>query len=60
LIDWEQQGAISRRSKRIAVALLALSWWIMYWNIDHAWLLAGLALLFIAVAAFLLTRPEPR
>jgi hypothetical protein len=60
LIDWEQQGAISRRSKRIAVALLALSWWIMYWNIDHAWLLAGLALVFIAVAAFLLTRPEPR
>lgn len=60
LIDWEQQRAISRRSKRVAVALLVLSWGVMYWRIDHPWLLAGLALLFSAVAAFLLTRPEPR
>jgi len=60
LIDWEQQGAISRRSKRIAVALLALSWGFMYWRVNNAWLLAGVALMFIAVAAFLLTRPEPR
>ncbi len=60
LIDWEQQGAVSRRSKRIAVVLLTVSWGIMYWRIDSAWLLAALALLFGAVATFLLTRPEPR
>lgn len=59
LIDWEQQGAISRRSKRLAVVLLTVSWLIMYWRIDHGWLLAGLALLFVAIAVFLLTRPEP-
>ncbi len=60
LIDWEQQGAVSRRSKRIAVVLLVVSWAIMYWRIGNHWLLAGLALLFVAVGTFLLTRPEPR
>jgi uncharacterized membrane protein YbaN (DUF454 family) len=60
LIDWEQQGAVSRRSKRLALLLLAISWGIMYWHLDHPWLLAGIALLFIAVALFLLSRPEPR
>lgn len=59
LIDWEQQGAISRRSKSVAVVLLILSWGVMYWRIDNPWALAGLALLFAAVALFLLTRPEP-
>ena len=60
LIDWEQQRAVSRRSKLIAVVLLIVSWGIMYWRIDNHWVLGGLALLFIAVATFLLTRPEPR
>lgn len=59
LIDWEQQGAISRRSKRIALLLLAFSWGIMFWRSDDPRLLAGLAVLLIAVAIFLLTRPEP-
>lgn len=59
LIDWEQQGAISRRSKRIAILLLAFSWGIMFWRSDDPRLLAGLAVLLIAVAIFLLTRPEP-
>jgi uncharacterized membrane protein YbaN (DUF454 family) len=60
LIDWEQQGAVSRRSKRLAALLLALGWGVMYWRLDHPWLLAGLALLFGAVALFLWSRPEPR
>ncbi len=59
LIDWERQGAVSRRSQWIAIVLLAISWGVMYWRIDHVWLLVGLALLFVAVAIFLLTRPEP-
>lgn len=59
LIDWERQGAVSRRSKRMAVVLLAFSGGIMYWRIENHWLLSGLAVLFIAVATFLLTRPEP-
>ncbi len=60
LIDWEQQRAISRRSKRIALALLVFSWGIMAWRIDYPWLLAALAVLLASIATFLLTRPEPR
>ena len=59
LIDWEQQGAISRSSKVIAVILLTTSWGVMYMRISNLWLMAGLAVLFIAVIVFLLSRPEP-
>ena len=59
LIDWEQQGAVSRSSKVAAVVLLVVSWIIMYLRVDNPWLMAGLALLFLAIITFLLTRPEP-
>jgi uncharacterized protein len=59
LIDWEQKRAISRRSKVATVVLLVISWSIMYWRVDSAWLLAGLALLFTGVAAFVVSRAEP-
>ena len=60
LIHWEQQGAVSRTSKVIAVILLMLSWALMYLRIDNPWLMAGLAVLFLSIIVFLLTRPEPR
>ncbi|MGH1537514.1 MAG: YbaN family protein [Gammaproteobacteria bacterium] len=60
LIDWEQQGAISRSSKVIAFLLLTLSWIIMYQSIGNIWLLTGMAVLFIAIMAFLISRPEPQ
>jgi len=59
LIDWEQQGAISRRSKVVAVLLLALSWSVMYFRLGPGWVMLLLALLFLAILAFLLSRPEP-
>ena len=59
LINWEQQGAVSRSSKVIAVILLTASWGIMYLRIGNPWLMAGLAVLFIAISAFLISRPEP-
>ncbi len=60
LIDWEQQGAVSRTSKITAIIMLAASWVIMYLRIDNPWLMAGLSGLFIAIIAFLLTRPAPK
>lgn len=60
LIDWETQRAISRKSKLIAVLMLAASWALMYRRLDNPWLLAGIGLFFTGVAAFLLSRPEPR
>ena len=59
LIDWEQQGAISRTSKIIAVLLLTLSWVVMYQRIDNTWVITGMAVLFISIIAFLISRPEP-
>ena len=59
LIDWEQQGAISRSSKVMAFLLLILSWATMYQRIDDIWIMTGLAVLFISIMVFLISRPEP-
>ena len=59
LIDWEQQGAISRSSKVMAFLLLTLSWVIMYKRIDDIWFMAGITMLIISTMAFLISRPEP-
>ncbi len=59
LIDWEQQGAISRSSKVIAILLLIFSWVIMYMRLDNIWLLTGIAVLFVSIMVFLISRPEP-
>ena len=60
LIDWEQQGAISRSSKIIAFLLLTLSWVIMCQHIDNIWLMTGMAVFFISIMAFIVSRPEPQ
>jgi len=59
LIDWEQQGAISRSNKVTAFLLLTLCWVIMYQRIDKIWLITGTAALFISIIAFIISRPEP-
>ncbi|MEW8229731.1 MAG: YbaN family protein [Candidatus Thiodiazotropha endolucinida] len=60
LVDWEQQGAISRSSKVAAVILLIVAWVVMYLRISSPWVMAGLTALFVSIMVFLLTRPEPR
>ena len=60
LIDWEEQGAISRRSKIMTVVLLIASWIIMYFVNGNPWLMVGLALMFAGTMTFVLSRPEPR
>ena len=59
LIDWEQQGAISRTSKIMACLLLILSWVIMYQRVDNLWLITAMTVLFISIMVFLISRPEP-
>ena len=59
LIDWEQQGAISRTSKVSAIVLIALSWIIMFSIIDNGWLRGAITVMFILVITFISTRPEP-
>ncbi|MEW7997343.1 MAG: YbaN family protein [Candidatus Thiodiazotropha endolucinida] len=60
LVDWEQQGAISRSSKVTAVILLVVAWVVMYLRISSPWVMVGLTALFVSIMVFLLTRPEPR
>ncbi|MBT3017420.1 MAG: YbaN family protein [Candidatus Thiodiazotropha sp. (ex Lucina aurantia)] len=60
LVDWEQQGAVSRSSKVAAVILLIVAWVVMYLRISSPWVMAGLTALFVSIMVFLLTRPEPR
>lgn len=60
LIDWEQHGAVSHSSKVVAIIMLIVSWCIMYYKLDNVWILAGIALLFIVIASFLVSRPEPQ
>ncbi|MBC3807677.1 YbaN family protein [Undibacterium seohonense] len=59
LVDWETNKSISRRSKVIAVLMLLLSYAVMLFRVEHVWLLISVALLFLAIATFLISRPEP-
>jgi hypothetical protein len=60
LARWRDQRAISGRAKATAIALLVLSWIILWWRTGDARVLVPLALLFVAVSIFLLSRPTPR
>lgn len=60
LIDWETQGAISRRTKVVTVAMLMVSWIVMYRQVDAGWILAVVTVLFVVFIAFLVSRPEPQ
>lgn len=60
LIDWETQGAVSRRSKIVAVLMICVSWAIMYRHVANTWILVGVTLVMLPGVAFLLTRPEPK
>jgi len=59
LIDWEQEGAISGKGKVVAVIMLIVSWFVMYYRLQNLWVLAGVAILFFAIATFLVSRPAP-
>lgn len=59
LIDWEREGAISRRTKIITVILLVGSWIIMYYRIPNFWVQLSTAIIFMMSGTFVVTRPEP-
>lgn len=59
LRNWENERAVSRRAKAAAVVLLAASWLILAWQTAGPLVPAVTGTLFVAVAAFLITRPVP-
>lgn len=58
LVAWQNERAIPRRAKRLAVVLLLLSWLVLWLGGAATWLLGVTALLFCTVCGFVLTRPD--
>ena len=57
--DWQAHGAVSRRAKRLALAMMSLSALVMWLLMPDRWMaLPGIAMM-AAVAAWLWRRPEP-
>ena len=59
LRSWEREGAVPARAKRMAVLLLLLSWSLILWHSSSPAVPAAMALLFIAIGVFVVTRPTP-
>lgn len=60
LADWQTQRAIPRSSKVVAVLMMGISWVVMYRRLDSTWGLVAVTVVLVAVAAWLVSRPEPR
>ncbi|SDN06578.1 YbaN family protein [Vreelandella arcis] len=55
---WHEQRAIPKRAKIIGLLLLATSWLTLWASGASHLLLAGMAVFFIGVASFIVTRPN--
>lgn len=56
---WQEERAVSRRSKLVATATMALSAGILLLVAGPGWILLGTALVMVAVGSWLWLRPEP-
>ena len=57
--DWEAQGAVSRRAKRLATLMMAACAVIMFLTAPAVWMAATGTAIMAVVAAWLWRRPEP-
>ena len=56
---WKAEGAISARSKTVAVTAMAVSWVIVVYT-QEGWIVPGIVgMILVAVATYILTRPLP-
>lgn len=60
LVAWQDHGAIPRRAKWLAVALMAASWIMLWFSIEHRGVIGLVGAMLAAMAIFLFTRPEPQ
>ena len=58
--DWECEGAVSRRAKRLAIGMMALCAIIMFMTAPKWWMAAIGSAIMACVSAWLWHRPEPR
>ncbi len=56
---WEKERAVPRRAKQMAVLLLAFSWSGIVWHSNGPLIPLAMALLFTAIATYIVTRPPP-
>lgn len=59
VLEWQQHGAIRRSVKVLALAMMALSLAITVAMGFALWIVGSQALVLAAVAAFIVSRPEP-
>lgn len=57
LKDWEERGAIPRRAKVLAVAMMATSWGVLYFTHAAPIALIGSGVVLACVATYVVTRP---
>lgn len=55
---WQEQRAVPRRAKRLAVMLLMFSWLVLWLGGAPSGVLALTAVIFTGVVTFVLTRPD--
>jgi len=58
--DWQAQGAIGRRAKRLGTVMMAAAAVVMFLTAPRWWMAAAGTAIMAVVAAWLWTRPEPR
>jgi uncharacterized membrane protein YbaN (DUF454 family) len=58
--DWERDGAVSRRAKRLATGTMALCAVVMFVTAPRWWMAAAGSAIMACVALWLWRRPEPR
>ncbi|SDL23989.1 hypothetical protein SAMN05192555_103161 [Franzmannia pantelleriensis] len=59
LENWERERAIPRRAKFVAVGMIGASMVMILLHLGEGWLRWAIVALLVAVAAWLITRPEP-
>ena len=58
--DWEREGAVSRRAKTLATAMMALSSAVMFLTAPKWWMAATGTAIMAVTALWLWRRPEPQ
>ena len=58
--DWQSQGAVSRRAKWLATAMMAFAAVVMFLTAPQWWMAATGTAIMAVTDAWLWTRPEPR
>ena len=58
--DWEREGAVSRRAKRLAIGMMGVCALVMFLTAPRWWMAAIGTTIMACVALWLWRRPEPR